>query len=59
VLGKVEDIDNFGASDIIFASDNSGRKFSFPIVKGLIASIENKRVVVNEKRFDEVVCYED
>ena len=58
-LGKVEDIDNFGASDVVFACDNSGKKFSFPIVKGLIVSIENKRVVVNEKRFDEVVCYED
>lgn len=59
LLGKVKDIDNFGASDVVFASDNSGKKFSFPIVKNLIVSIENKKVIVNEKRFGEVVCYED
>ena len=59
VLGTVSDIDNYGASDIVFACDNSGKKFSFPIVKGLIESMGNKKIVVNEKRFGEVVCYEN
>ena len=58
-LGKVADIDNYGATDIVFAIDGTGNKFSFPIVKGLVVSIENKTMVINEKRFSEVVCYED
>ena len=59
LVGKVLDLDNFGASDIVFACDVSGKNFSFPILKGLIESIENKKIVVNEKRFGEVVCYEN
>lgn len=57
--GQVNDIDNFGSADIFFAQTSNGKTFSFPIVKGLILSIENGKIVLDSKRFGEVVCYDD
>lgn len=56
--GVVDDIDNFGATDVVFARAGD-KNFSFPIVKGLIKEILEGQLVLDKKRFLEVVCYED
>ena len=58
-FGVVSDIDNYGSADIVFACDISGKNFSFPIVHGLVLKISDKQLVLDKKRFLEVVCYED
>ena len=57
-FGIVEDIDNFGSADIVFAKAD-GKNFSFPIVHGLVVEIKENIFVLDKKRFLEVVCYED
>ena len=57
IVGTIDSIDNFGSADIVFAS-HQGKQFSFPIVKGLVVEILDQ-LIVDEKRFGEVVCYED
>lgn len=58
VIGRVQDVDNYGSADIVFARDVNGKEFSFPIVKGLCLEFGEK-LVLDAKRLAEVVCYED
>ncbi len=57
--GTVDRVENYGASDIIFCSSKTN--FSFPNVAGVIKKydIDNQKIVVDAKRFEEVVVYEN
>ena len=56
-LGVVTDISNF-ASDI-YTIEKAGKKILFPAVKGVIkrVDLENKKLVVDKKIFDEIAVY--
>ena len=58
-IGVAADIDNFGSADIVTCNGKGGKTFSFPIVKGLLISLENGKMVLDKRRFEEVVCYEN
>lgn len=59
-LGNVMDILKHGAADI-YEITGGKKKFMYPFVNGLTESvdIENKKIVLNTKRLEEVACYED
>lgn len=59
VLGKVTDVLTHGAADIFVVC--GGKNFMIPYVFGLFSEIDTiqKKIIVINKRFDEVVCYED
>ena len=48
-------------TDVFTVKCEDGRTLRFPFLKDLLVSadIENKKIVVNEKRLEEVGCYED
>ena len=58
ILGEIVDVDNFGASDILYISDKKN-EFAIAFVEGIFESvdIQNKHIKVS-KKFDEVylVC---
>ena len=58
-VGVVTDVTT--AKTDIFTLDCNGRVMRFPFLKDLLESVdvENKRVIVKEKRLKEVSCYED
>ena len=58
-VGVVTDVTT--AKTDIFTLDCNGRVMRFPFLKDLLKSVdvENKRVIVKEKRLKEVSCYED
>jgi 16S rRNA processing protein RimM len=58
-LGKVTDVLSHGAADIFVVSGE--KNFMVPFLKDLVSEIDvvQKRITVINKRFDEVVCYED
>lgn len=59
-LARVTDVVNYGASDILVLRDGS-EEILCPYVKGLFkqVDIENKKIVVDEKRFKELTESED
>jgi len=59
-LARVVDVVNYGASDILVLRDGS-EEVLCPYVKGLFVSVdtENKKIVVDEKRFKELTESED
>ena len=60
LIGTVKDIIKSRAADVYEISDK-GKTFMFPLVDDLVLEmdIKAKKIVVEEKRFNEVVCYED
>lgn len=58
VLGKISDITP--AKTDIYVVEGGGKRITFVAADGVIEDIdvENKRVTVNKKRFDEVAMYE-
>ena len=57
VLGTVTDISNFSSD--IYTIEKAGKKILFPAVKGVIkrVDLENKKLVVDKKIFDEIAVY--
>ena len=57
VLGTVTDISNFSSD--IYTIEKAGKKILFPAVKGVIkrVDLENKKLVVDKKVFDEIAVY--
>ncbi|MBQ9104090.1 MAG: 16S rRNA processing protein RimM [Clostridia bacterium] len=60
LFGEILDIQSL-KTDVITAKKHNGKIVRFPFVKKLNAKvdIENKTMKVDEKPFEEVVCYED
>lgn len=56
-LGTVTDISNFSSD--IYTIEKAGKKILFPAVKGVIkrVDLENKKLVVDKKIFDEIAVY--
>lgn len=56
-LGVVTDISNFSSD--IYTIEKAGKKILFPAVKGVIkrVDLENKKLVVDKKIFDEIAVY--
>ena len=57
VLGKIDDIQNFGSADVIFILGE--KNFSVASVSGLIDEVNETSVVFNKQKLSEVICYED
>lgn len=57
VIGKVEGVFNFGSADIISIKSDKEVLCSHKI--GLIVSVNEQKIVMNDKIFDEVAVYED
>lgn len=53
LLGKIERVENFGASEIIFVSTKSG-EIMVPLVKGLIISLKDRIVEFDKKVYLQV-----
>lgn len=56
-LGTVTDISNFSSD--IYTIEKAGKKILFPAVKGVIkrVDLENKKLIVDKKVFDEIAVY--
>jgi len=59
VLGKINDIENYGSADVVFCKGK--KNFSFANTGGIIERVsdEDDAVFVNERKLREVICYED
>ena len=60
-LGKVIDVQDFGAAEVITLSLKSGQELMFPNVKGIIKSFDyiTKKLVLSKQKFLEVSDYEN
>ena len=56
-IGEVKDILQFGATDIVVTGGKYG-KWQFPLIKDIVVKVDldNKRLIVNRKHFEEVKC---
>ena len=61
VLGTIFDIVTSGRKDIYYAKTKDGKSLVFPLLKDVLVEIDinAKKVVVKEKRFNEICLYED
>ncbi len=59
ILGKIDDIQNFGSADVFYIKDN--KPFLFSNIGGIITNVnfDENKVIVNKKSLDEVMVYED
>ena len=60
-LGKIMDVQDYGAAEVFFVMKNNGKEILFPNVKGVIVSFDYKlkKLVVNKDKLKEVCDYED
>ena len=60
VIGQVTDVTN-ARTDIFTVKTTDGRIMRFPFLKDLVekVDIDNKLIIVNQKRLGEVSCYEN
>lgn len=61
IVGKVSDLLQYGAADVFVCDGVDGKGFSFPFLKDVVSAVDivGKQITVDEKRFAEVVVYED
>ena len=61
VLGKIVDVQDYGAAEVISVLKVDGKELMFPNVKGVIVSFDykTKKLVINKNKFKEVADYED
>ena len=56
-LGKIFDVQNFGANDIIYINSEKYKNLCFANIGGIIAEVTENKVVLNKQEFDKVsVC---
>ena len=55
-VGKITEVNDYGAAEVISIKTSGGKEIMFPNVKGLIVKfeLEEKKLIVNEQRFKEV-----
>lgn len=60
-VGKIVDVENYGAADIVFINSEKYKNLSFANIGGIITKIdfENNRVVLNQEEFKKVCVYDD
>ena len=56
VLGTLEDVQNFGSTDIFYVKTEQKKQIMFPNVEDVLENIDlsNKIILVNKTKFDEV-----
>ena len=57
VLGRIDDVQNFGAADVIYIKGE--KPFLFANIGGIITAVDEKQVTLNAKKLSEVMVYED
>ena len=60
-LGKITDVQDYGAAEVFFVMKNNGKEIMFPNVKGVIAGFDYKlkKLVVDKNKLKQVCDYED
>ena len=60
-VGKIEDVQDYGAAEVFFVRSKTNKQLMFPNVKGVIESFDykTKKLVLNKEKFKEVCDYED
>lgn len=61
LIGKIQDVQDYGAAEVFFVKTQKGTEIMFPNVKGVIVSFDykQKKLVVNKEKFGEVCDYEN
>ena len=61
LIGKIQDVQDYGAAEVFFVRTHKGTDIMFPNVKGVISSFDykTKKLVVNKDKFGEVCDYEN
>ncbi len=61
LIGKVQDVQDYGAAEVFFVKTQKGTEIMFPNVKGVISSFDykQKKLVVAKQKFGEVCDYEN
>ena len=60
-FGKIVDVQDFGAAEVISFKSNDGKEYMFPNAKGVIVSFDYKTkcLVVDKEKFGQVCDYEN
>ena len=58
VVGTISDVQNYGASDIIFIDSAAASNLCFANIGGIILSVDEQRVVLDQAEFEKV-CVSD
>ena len=58
LLGEIKNIDDFGSADV-YTIKLKGKETLFAFVEGLFDSVdyENKKIIINDKLFEEVMVW--
>ncbi len=61
IIGKLDDVQNFGSADVYYIASENGKEIMFPLVNGIIKDVntELKLIQLNKQKFDEVAVFED
>ncbi len=61
MLGKIIDVQDFGAAEVVYFKSLAGKEYMFPNASGVILSFDykTKNLVLDTTRFKEVCDYED
>lgn len=58
-VGVISDVENYGASDVVFIESSKYKNLSFANIGGIILSCDENRVVLNKEKFYEVCVYDE
>lgn len=58
-VGIIVDVENFGASDIVFIKSRKYTNLSFANIGNVIISVDDKKVVLNKEEFNKVCVYDE
>ena len=61
LIGKIQDVQDYGAAEVFFVKTQKGTEIMFPNVKGVIISFDYKikKLIINREKFMEVCDYEN
>ena len=57
IIGEIYDIQNFGSADVIYIK--ADKEVLCSHIKGLISNVDDKFVIFDAQKFEEVAVYED
>ena len=57
-IGELENVENYGASDLFFIKSHNFKNLIVPNIDGLIESYENNVITFNKKKFQEVKSHD-
>ena len=60
-IGVLDEIDNFGSADVFYIRSVQYKNLTLPHVEGLVKIFEmdNKKLILNKQKFEEVAVYGD